>query len=116
MTSRINKNVCMYVCIFSVSCLEILLQHKLQDTLLSVTGIPMQVPHIHGNLEIMQSHTELALLVLSGMVILGEASQGEDLCKVTLQQHKKKSTDNLPETLFIGTRFPTTADSPNPLT
>lgn len=50
----------------------------------------MQVPHFYGNFEIMQSHTELALLVLSGMLILGEASQGEDLCKLALQQHKKK--------------------------
>ena len=50
----------------------------------------MQVPHFYGNFEIMQSHTELALPVLSGTLILGEASQGEDLCKLALQQHKKK--------------------------
>ena len=40
----------------------------------------MQVPHFYGNFEIMQSHTELALPVLSGMLILGEASQGEETC------------------------------------
>ena len=48
----------------------------------------------------MQSHTELALPVLSGMLILGEASQGEELA---LQEQKKKSTDNLPEKLSTGT-------------
>ena len=63
----------------------------------------MQVPHFYGNFEIMQSHTELALPVLSGMLILGEASQGEDLCKHALQRYKKKSRDNLPEKLSIGT-------------
>ena len=63
----------------------------------------MQVPQFFGNFEIMQSHTELALPVLSGMLILGKASQGEDLCKLALQQHKKKSTDNLPEKLSTGT-------------
>ena len=55
----------------------------------------MQVPHFYGNFEIMQSHTELAFPVLSGR--LGGASQGEDLCKLSLQQH------NLPEKLSIGT-------------
>ena len=62
------------------------MQHKLQDTLLFITGIPMQVPHFYGNFEIMQSHTELALPVLSGMLILGEASQGEETCLATAQE------------------------------
>lgn len=46
----------------------------------------MQVPHFYGNFEIMQSHTELALPVLSGMLILGEASQGEETCLATAQE------------------------------
>ena len=58
----------------------------MQDTLLFITGIPMQVPHFYGNFEIMQSHTELALPVLSGMLILGEASQGEETCLATAQE------------------------------
>ena len=75
----------------------------------------MQVPQFFGNFEIMQSHTELALPVLSGTLILGEASQGEDLCKLALQQHKKKNQQTIcPKNCPLEQVFPPTADSPNP--